>query len=214
MEANAAGFVLAGGRARRMGTDKALVEFGGKRLVEVALGVLRGAGLATSILGVRPDLGAFAPVVEDPEPGQGPLAGICAGLASTSARWAVFVPVDLPLLPASLVVYLLHHAQVTERAVTVVSTSGFAETFPAVVDRAALPGLRAELAAGRLGCFSAFEAAAGSLGEQVSVVAAELLTQAGQVAHSEGLHAARWFLNVNSVGDLLRAEGQRGKVRS
>jgi molybdopterin-guanine dinucleotide biosynthesis protein A len=192
-----------------MGRDKALVEFRGQPLVAHALEILRGAGLVASIAGARSTLGAFAPVVEDFEPGLGPLSGICSALASTAARWAVFVPVDLPLLPASLVRYLLDHARITGRPVTLASIAGFAQTFPAVLDHAVLPLLQSELAAGRGGCFAAFKSGAASLGQPVSVVAAELLVQAGQVAHPDGLSAVRWFFNVNSAGDLRRARAHR-----
>lgn len=203
---NAAGFVLAGGRSSRMGQDKALVSFAGQPLVQHALSVLRNAGLEASLAGASSSLAAFAPVVEDCESGRGPLGGICAALASTAARLAVFLPVDLPLLPVSLVDYLLHHAQITGMAVTLPSVNGFAQTFPVVVDRAVLPVLEAELAAGRGGCFSAFQAAAVSLGQPVSVVAVELLVQSGQAAHPDCLPAAYWFLNINTVADLRRAE--------
>ncbi len=134
---DAAGFVLAGGQSSRMGHDKALLAFAGRPLIDHALATLHEAGLSASIAGANPSvlasLAAFAPVVEDLEPGRGPLAGICAALASTSARYAVFLPVDLPLLPSSLIVYLFHHARITGHAVTVPSVNGFAETFPAVL---------------------------------------------------------------------------------
>ncbi len=65
-----------------------------------------------------------------------------------SVRYAVFLPGRLPLLPASLLVYLLHHARITGTAVTVSSVSGFAQTFPVVLDRAALPALQNELKLG------------------------------------------------------------------
>ena len=203
---DAAGFVLAGGRSSRMGQDKALVPFAGQPLVAHALLVLRDAGLEASLAGARSSLVVFAPVVEDCECGRGPLGGICAALASTTARRAVFLPVDLPLLPVSLVDYLLHHAQITGRAVTLPSVNGFAQTFPVVVDRATLPVFEAELAAGRGGCFSAFQAAAASLGQPVTVVAVELLVQSGQAAHPDGLPAASWFVNINTAADLRRAE--------
>ncbi|MGA7343826.1 MAG: molybdenum cofactor guanylyltransferase [Terracidiphilus sp.] len=206
---HAAGFVLAGGQSTRMGQDKALLTVAGQRLIVHALSILREAGLSASIAGARSQLASFAPVVEDAEPGLGPLAGICAALASISARHAVFVPrhavfvpVDLPLLPASLLRFLLHHAEITGRAVTVPSLNGFALTFPAIVDRAALPALRADLAAGRRGCFAAFQAAAAALGQTVSTLAVELLVQSGQVDHPSGLPAVRWFLNLNTPADL------------
>ena len=201
----AAGFVLAGGRSSRMGEDKALVRLGGQPLVVHALEILRGAGLTASLAGGSSALASFAALIADFQPGQGPLAGICAALASTSARMAMFLPIDLPLLPASLITYLLDHAHKTGRPITVPSVNGFAQTFPAVLDRIVLPELERELSAGRLGCFSAFQAAAANLGSPIGVVPVETLIQAGQIAHPEGLPATRWFLNVNTPEGLRLA---------
>lgn len=202
----AAGFVLAGGRSSRMGREKALIEFAGQPLVSHALAILRGAGLDAAIVGPRPIFGAIAPVIEDAKAGRGPLAGVCAALASTSARWAVFLPVDMPLLPASLVAVLVRRAQITGMPVTVASVNGFAQTFPVVLDRAVLPNLEFDLNAGAGGCFSAFESAAFTLGQTLAGLPVELLIQSGQVAHSDRLPASRWFLNVNAPADLSRAE--------
>jgi molybdenum cofactor guanylyltransferase len=204
---DAAGFVLAGGQSSRMGRDKALLSFAGRPLIAHAVSILRQAGLPVSIAGSRsPALAEFAPVIEDSEPGLGPLAGICAALQSTPAHVAVFVPVDVPLLPASLIVHLLHHARITGRAVTLPAVNGFAETFPVVLDRAILPSLKAELEAGRNGCFSAFQTAASALSQPVSTVAVELLAQSGHVNHPLGLAPFCWFLNLNNAADLARAE--------
>jgi molybdopterin-guanine dinucleotide biosynthesis protein A len=203
---DAAGFVLAGGQSSRMGEDKALIRLANEPLVARALGILREAGLDASIAGARSSLDAFAPVVQDSHPDRGPLAGICAALASTSARYAVFLPVDLPLLPASLVRFLLHHARVVGGAVTVPSVSGFAQTFPAVVDRSTLPALETALKEGHGGCFSAFKDAAAQTGGRFSVPAVEMLVQSGQVNHPKDLPAVFWFKNVNTPEDLERAE--------
>jgi molybdopterin-guanine dinucleotide biosynthesis protein A len=188
-----------------MGEDKALVRLGGHPLVVHALDILHAAGLTPSLAGGSPALVAFAPLIPDSQPGLGPLAGICAALASTSARLAVFLPIDLPLLPASLIVFLLDHANRTGRPVTVPSVSGFAQTFPVVLDRKLLPGLKTEIQAGRLGCYSAIKAAAANFGSPMSVVPVEMLVQSGQVIHPEGLPAGRWFLNVNSPDGLRLA---------
>jgi molybdopterin-guanine dinucleotide biosynthesis protein A len=189
-----------------MGEDKSLVRFAGRPLVAHALSVLRQAGLAASIAGARSPLAGFAPVIEDAQPDLGPLRGICAALESTRAPRAVFLPVDMPLLPSSLIAFLVDHAQITGSAVTVFSLNGFAQTFPAIVDRAAMPALVNELKAGRGGCFSSFQAASASLGQPMTVVPVELLVQAGHVAHPAGLAAAHWFENINSPADLRRAE--------
>ncbi|MGA2754910.1 MAG: molybdenum cofactor guanylyltransferase [Terracidiphilus sp.] len=207
---HAAGFVLAGGQSSRMGRDKALLPFAADPLIAHALSTLREAGLPVAIAGAassaRTPLAAHAPVVDDPQPGLGPLAGICAAFAATSARFAVFLPVDLPLLPASLIAYLLHHARITGHAITVPSVNGFIQTFPAVLERSALPALQNELHSGQRGCFSAFRAAADGLGQPIARLAIELLAQSGQVSHPLGLPPFRWFLNVNTPQDLHRAE--------
>ena len=223
LESTAAGFVLAGGRSSRMGQDKALLVFAGRPLVENALLILRETGLSAVIAGVPanrststgrfagvgPSLASFAPIVEDLDAGRGPLGGITTALASTSAQHAVFLPVDLPLLPAPLLAFLLHHARMTGRAVTLPAVNGCVQTFPAVLKRSALPVLKAELDAGRSGCFAAFQTAAFSLGEPMSVIAAELLVQACQVSHPDGVPVSRWFLNVNTPPDLRRASMSR-----
>jgi molybdenum cofactor guanylyltransferase len=202
---DAACFVLAGGRSTRMGADKALVRLGGQPLVVHALDILRAAGLTVSLAGGSSALAGFAPLIPDSQPGLGPLAGICAALASTSAHLGVFLPIDLPLLPASLISSLLVHACNTGSPVTISSVNGFAQTFPVVLDRKLLPELEGELQAGRLGCYSALQTAASNFGSPISVVPVEMMVQCGQVAHPEGLPAGRWFLNVNSPEGLRLA---------
>jgi molybdopterin-guanine dinucleotide biosynthesis protein A len=187
-----------------MGEDKALVQLNGQPLVAQALDLLLQAGLPASIAGARSPLEAFAPVVPDIHPGQGPLAGISAALAALQVQHAVFLSVDQPLLPPSLLVYLHHHASITGAPITLAAVKGFAQTFPVVIDRAALPALSTELNAGRSGCFSAFQAAAASLRTPISILPAEILAQAGHVSHPAGLPASRWFLNANTPADLHR----------
>jgi molybdopterin-guanine dinucleotide biosynthesis protein A len=193
----AEGFVLAGGRSSRMGRDKALVELAGKPLVAWALEVLRGAGLTARIAGARADLSAYAEVIPDEAEEEGPLAGVCAALRAARAVWAVFVPVDLPLIPASLIRLLIEHARVTGSAVTVPSLNGFAQTFPAVVRRDALAVLSAELNAGRAGAFAAFASAG------VRVVPVEMVAQ---VRGELEWPAYRWFWNVNTPVELEKVE--------
>lgn len=201
-----AAFLLAGGQSTRMGRDKALLPLAGRPLIAHALAILREAGLPSAIAGSRSDLSSFAPVVEDHEAGRGPLAGVCAALASTSAPHAVFLSIDQPLVPASLLTCLLHYARLTASAVTVPSINGSAQSFPAVLDRALLPFLADELAARRLGCLLAFQSAAAALHRPFSAVPVEFLVQSGQVTHPSGLPAACWLSNLNKPADLAVAE--------
>lgn len=200
-----AGFVLAGGRSARMGRDKALVELDGRTLVARAVELLQKAGLSAAIVGIRSELGAVAPVIADQAAGEGPLRGICSALASAGDELAVFIPVDLPLLPASLLAHLVADARITGAAVTVISVNGFAQTFPVVLRTRLLPLLDRELDAGRRGSFAAFQVSARELGEAVRVIPVEMLAQAGQVLDQNAVPVHQWFLNLNTPSDVERA---------
>jgi molybdenum cofactor guanylyltransferase len=97
------GFVLAGGRSSRMGRDKALLAFRGRQMIQIAVDTLTEVCERVSIAGNREDLANYAPVVREARLGEGPVAGIEAGLASCSSPWALFMPVDLPLLSPSFI---------------------------------------------------------------------------------------------------------------
>ncbi len=96
------GFVLAGGQSVRMGRDKAVLPFRGTPMAEIALGKLTAFCPVVHLVGNRPDLCQVAPVVEERWVGAGPAAGIEAGLQAATQPWALFVPVDVPLVPAGL----------------------------------------------------------------------------------------------------------------
>ncbi len=97
-----AAYVLAGGRSSRMGRDKALLPLAGRPLVEHAVSKLRRLTPNVSILGSRPELASFAPLVPDLRESCGPLGGMEAALTHTSQEWTMIVPVDMPFLPAAL----------------------------------------------------------------------------------------------------------------
>lgn len=104
------GIVLAGGRSTRFGGDKLAAEVGGRPLLHVAIEAV--AAVADEVVVV---VGADAPdpvlpadvpvpviVARDAVPGQGPLAGLAAGLASASHPLALLVGGDQPALRPEL----------------------------------------------------------------------------------------------------------------
>jgi molybdopterin-guanine dinucleotide biosynthesis protein A len=110
------GLVLAGGLARRMGGgDKALIEIGGRTILDRVLETMA-PQCDGIILNANGDPSRFArfglPVVADDIPDfAGPLAGILAGLDWAAIHrpeiaWMVSVPGDCPFLPADLVARL------------------------------------------------------------------------------------------------------------
>lgn len=209
---NVAGFVLAGGRSSRMRAEKALQVIHGKQLIKIAIEILDEAGIKASIAGARIELSEFGPVISDPSTGSaaddslGPLSGICSALSATEKDFAVFVTVDMPLIPPESIQVMVESARMKDAPVTVASIGGQAETFPVVLRRTVLPILARELSNGRLRCFAALREAAREAGCAVSVMAAEYLVQAGQFSTSSGIPPHLWFANVNTPADLARAD--------
>ena len=180
----AGGFILAGGRSIRMGQDKALIPLAGRPLIQHAVSILRDAGLEPVIAGVRSDFSLIAPtLIDDPlRSGLGPLSGICTALASSTDAYAVFLPVDLPLLPPGLIPLLLKHAAITQSAVTLVSVAAFVQTFPVVIDRSALAQLQVRLLSDNRNCLQAFREASTALSKPFSVLPVESLLQPGHAS--------------------------------
>lgn len=101
------GVVLAGGRARRMaGLDKPGLVVSGKRLLDVALEALGGAGRRVVVGGSHPLPHGVQRVVETPA-GGGPVAALSAGLAEVTAPVCVVLAADLPFVTAAHVQQLV-----------------------------------------------------------------------------------------------------------
>jgi molybdopterin-guanine dinucleotide biosynthesis protein A len=141
--------ILAGGRARRMGgVDKALLEVGGRRIVDRQAAVL--APLVGQVLLVVGDAG-HAPVdgtrlVIDRAPGEGPLAGMAAAFAESAAEALLVFGCDLPFLDGKLVELVRDRAPQAEAVVPRVH--GRAQPLHARYARSVVPRLAAQLAAG------------------------------------------------------------------
>ena len=100
------GIVLAGGEGKRLGTDKAVLEFGGKTLLEITVERLQELTLDIVIAcgrGTRPGWPKVdAQNVLDRRKGGGPLAGLDAGLRAIRNEAAVVVACDMPFLSPAL----------------------------------------------------------------------------------------------------------------
>jgi molybdopterin-guanine dinucleotide biosynthesis protein A len=127
------GLILAGGLARRMGGgDKALIEIGGRTILDCVLETMT-PQCDGIILNANGDPARFArfglPVVPDDIPDfAGPLAGVLAGLDWAAAHrpdleWMVSMPGDCPFLPSDLV-GRLHTARAAEGTPLACAKSG------------------------------------------------------------------------------------------
>jgi molybdopterin-guanine dinucleotide biosynthesis protein A len=106
-----AGLLLTGGASRRMGTDKALIEVDGQRLVDRAAAVL--GVVADPVIEVGPGWSERPAVREDP-PGSGPLAALGAGAAALRraghAGPILVLAVDMPRVGVELLELLAGRA--------------------------------------------------------------------------------------------------------
>jgi len=115
-------FILAGGQSSRMGGEKALLEFGGRTLLEHALEKARAVAEAVYVVGAREKFNSFGPVLEDAYPRCGPLAGIHAALRSTQSELNLVLAVDTPFVEERFLRYLVEKSQESAALVTVPQT--------------------------------------------------------------------------------------------
>lgn len=144
----ATAFVLAGGRSSRMGSDKALLTLGEQTLLERALHTVSQVAPKVLIVGSRVRYGRFAEVVEDVYPGCGPLGGIHAALKETDTDRNLILSVDMPLMSASFLSWLVQQAAEGIEMITVPDTAGTPQPLCAVYRREALDAAEQALASG------------------------------------------------------------------
>jgi len=141
MRRTATAIILAGGASRRMGLDKAAIQFGDATLLEHVAARL--AGLCEEVVIAAADrprqrLRGVSPVwVTDPSGASGPLAGLAAGLAAVWRPTAIVVACDMPFLSENLLRHLLDLVQDCDAVVPV--SRGVAQPLHAAYSRGCLP---------------------------------------------------------------------------
>jgi molybdopterin-guanine dinucleotide biosynthesis protein A len=185
------GFVLAGGKSSRMGRDKALLKLDGETLAARAVRKLRLVFAEVAIAGGAEELRPLARVVVDEHPGCGPLGGIVAALEQSPYEWNLFLAVDMPFVPEYVLRELVGAAR-DGAAIVLAEAEGRLQPLCGLYSRAALPGLKADLLAGRL-----------------KVKDAALGTGACRVVGFEELD---WFRNLNTPEEFADAGRRLGAM--
>ncbi|MFL6436772.1 MAG: molybdenum cofactor guanylyltransferase [Terriglobales bacterium] len=114
------GFILAGGRSRRMGTDKARIPWGTGTLLTHAVDRMR--HVTARLFAVGSVESAPVAVLPDLFAGDGPLRGIQTALAQTATEWNLILAVDMPLVSASLLRFIAEQCEDGVSAVVPVTT--------------------------------------------------------------------------------------------
>ena len=107
------GVILAGGKSRRMGTDKALLSVGRDAMIERAVAELSKvcAGVLISGCGEETGRRLGLKVVPDLIEGMGPLSGIHAALLAAQSDKCLVVPCDMPFLSAELAEVMIRQSE-------------------------------------------------------------------------------------------------------
>ena len=97
-----AGFILAGGESRRMGTDKSQLLLNGESFVERIAAELAAVTKDIVLVGKPVQRSTKLPQTPDVYPGWGALGGVHTALASSNADWCLIVACDFPFVTAGL----------------------------------------------------------------------------------------------------------------
>jgi len=143
------GVILVGGRSRRMGQDKALMEFQGRPLFERILDVCREVCGTVILVGDRPERfnGYGLPVLPDLYPGSA-LGGLYTGLRHAATPAIFAAACDLPF-PSGAIMRHLISLRGDHDAVVPVTTQSLEPLF-AVYAKSCLEPMRLMLEAGNL----------------------------------------------------------------
>lgn len=141
------GIILAGGQSLRMGSNKALVSWKGKRLVDWVMEALRPL-CSRIIISANEDIPNLteAELVKDHHRGIGPAAGIEAGLSASNTRLNILATCDTPMLSTPFFKYMLEMHGDFEISIPV--HHGVNEPLIGVYNRSALNNFREAISKG------------------------------------------------------------------
>ena len=148
--------ILAGGRSRRLGRDKAIEPFDGEPLIRRVIRRASEAVSASQVIVVVADPERIAALPLDDDhltaidvfPDCGSLGGIYTGLNASSTDWSLVAACDMPFLSAPL---LAHMAGLRDGADAVVPiVDGRPEPTHALYNQRCLPAIEKRLRAGQL----------------------------------------------------------------
>jgi molybdenum cofactor guanylyltransferase len=220
------GYVLAGGRSSRMGTDKSLLQFAGRPLIAHAVAKLRGLCADVHILTSNPALAAYAPLVADLHPDCGPIGGMEAALAHSPYARNLFIPVDMPFLQQTLLRNWIAGCSTADSNafLHIFVDGGRPQPGLCLLHQDVLPFLTESIEQGEYKLMRAFDRAAKGIAQKRGVTPDEVFRQhdtetilppkpaqaheAGQATLTPAQLAAQhlWFANLNTPPEFAEAE--------
>ena len=195
------GIILAGGKSRRMGQNKALLRLGDKTLIEHVICPLREVTDELLLITKSPQEYAHLnlPMHDDILPNAGALGGLHAGLTYASHELVLCVACDSPFLQPALLTYLIS-AMATEDDAVVPYTEAEDtsdkkfQTLCAVYSKRCLPAIEQMVSASELRVHQLYR----------RIRCREVPPAIWRTFDAEGVS----FFNVNTRADFVSAKGE------
>ena len=186
LKSQVTGIILAGGKSSRFGSDKALFEYNGKKLIQYAIATLQ--PLCGQILLSTNEPGKYAftglPAVADHFPGCGPVAGIHACLEQSRTEHHLVIGCDLPWLNTRLFEFILQNSLGYQ--IVMPMHKGFKETMASYYHQSCSPALAKALREKRFKIFDAISPLKSFYPE----------------IDKEGFYSEKLFANINYREDI------------
>jgi molybdenum cofactor guanylyltransferase len=185
-------FILAGGRSRRMGTDKAFVSYRNEPLIRCSIRICQSFTTDVRVIGEPARYACFGlPVIPDSGESRGPLTGIHTALQHSPARHCSIIACDMPLMSPEFFRLMLLKLPGPD-AVVMRFDDGAIEPLCGIYSSTCLPVTEQNLANGKL-----------KITDLLSHVAVEYIGEEELRAH--GL-SRKIFTNINRPDDLKRLQ--------
>jgi molybdenum cofactor guanylyltransferase len=139
LEQRITGFILAGGKSERLGTDKALMKINGRTAIELAVEMMESVFARNYICThQQEELGFLGlPLIADRYQQAGPLAGLHAALSRSETEDNFFISCDMPLMSRELIASLAGWQ--TDKAIVVCALAGRLQPLPGLYRKSLLP---------------------------------------------------------------------------
>ena len=194
------GIILAGGKRRRLGRDKAWEDVGGQRIIDRVIGTLQSSCDEVFIMGDRPErqnelsLPKCIQYRSDDQKGKGSIGGLYTGLKASDTLWSLVVACDMPFISRELIRFMLSIISKNRCDAIVPVINGRYQPTHALYNSTCIPFIEKNISSGNFRMDSYFdEIYLEEISEDVinSIKGAELS-----------------FFNVNTEDDLFTAREQ------
>ena len=180
--------ILAGGKSKRFGTDKALYPYKGKPLIRTVIEIVKKITDKIIIVTNSPKKMEFInyPKYKDLIPGSGSLGGIYTGLYYSNAKVNIVLPCDMPYVSAACIKFLIDNTNGND--ITVPFHKNMLEPLCAIYSKKCLPFIKTQIETKDYQIFQFYD---------------EVWTKQIQFSSDLSFYHNQLFYNINSMEDLL-----------